>query len=92
MLHGELDSPAHQILRQFVANRVLAFFAYFFKTFLVIMYHRQQNKCYPQMCLLSISKLNSILAVANLLAHNNKSQICYCGQISLQSAVLFLTI
>ena len=35
---------------------------------------------------LSISKQHSILAVANLLAHNNKSQICYCGQISLQSA------
>ena len=35
---------------------------------------------------LPISKLHSILAVANLLAHNNKSQICYCGQISLQSA------
>ena len=29
-----------------------------------------------------ISKLHSILAVANLLAHNNISQICYCGQIS----------
>ena len=27
---------------------------------------------------LAISKLHSILAVANLLAHNNKSQICYC--------------
>ena len=26
------------------------------------------------------------LAVANLLAHKNKSQICYCDQISLQSA------
>ena len=24
--------------------------------------------------------------IANLLAHNNISQICYCGQISLQSA------
>ena len=34
---------------------------------------------------MSISKLNSILAAANLLAHNNISQICYCGQISLQS-------
>ena len=40
-------------------------------------YHRQQNKSYP-----------SILAVANLLAHNNISQICYCGQISLQSAAV----
>ena len=30
-----------------------------------------------------ISKLHSILAVAKLLAHNNISQIFYCGQISL---------
>ena len=37
---------------------------------------------------LPISKLYSILAVANLLAHNNVSQICYCGQISLQSAAV----
>ena len=35
-----------------------------------------------------ISKLHSILAIANLLAHNNKSQICYCGQISLQNAAV----
>ena len=35
-----------------------------------------------------IPKLHSILAVVNLLAHNNKSQICYCGQISLQSAAV----
>ena len=41
---------------------------------------------------LPISKLHSILAVANLLDHNNKSHICYCGQISLQSAAVFLTI
>ena len=40
---------------------------------------------------LPISKLRSILAVGNLLAHNNKSQTCYCGQISLQSAAVFLT-
>ena len=50
----------------------------------------------PKGVYLSISKLHSILAVANLLAHNNKSQICYCGQISLQSAAVltavFLTI
>ena len=31
---------------------------------------------------------HSILAVANLLAHNNISQICYCDQISLQSAAV----
>ena len=37
---------------------------------------------------LPISKIHSILAVANLLAHNNISQICYCGQISLQSAAV----
>ena len=35
---------------------------------------------------LPISKLHSILSVANLLARNNISQNCYCGQISLQSA------
>ena len=40
----------------------------------------------PKGVYLPISKLHSILAVANSLAHNNKSQICYCGQISLQSA------
>ena len=53
------------------------------------MLHLQQNKWYPPKGLyLLISKL--ILAVANLLAHNNKSQICYCGQISLQSAAVIL--
>ena len=50
--------------------------------------HRQQNKCYPKGVYWPISKLHSILAVANLLAHNNISQICYCGQISLQSAAV----
>ena len=44
---------------------------------LLIPYHRQQNKWYLQR--FAISKLHSILAVANLLAHNNKSQICYCS-------------
>ena len=33
---------------------------------------------------LPIFKLSSILAMANLLAHNNISQICYCSQDSLQ--------
>ena len=41
----------------------------------------------PKGVYLAISKLHSIL-----LAHNNISQICYCGQISLQSPVVFLTI
>ena len=45
----------------------------------------------PDGVYLPISKLHSILAVANLLAHNNKSQICYCGQISLQSAAVNCT-
>ena len=37
---------------------------------------------------LPISKQHSILIVASLLAHNNISQICYCSQISLQSAAV----
>ena len=45
----------------------------------ISVYHRQQNKCYPQ---------RRFEGEANLLAHNNKSQICYCGQISLQSAAV----
>ena len=53
------------------------------------MYHQQQNKWYPKGVCLPIPKLHSILAAANLLAHNNISQICYCGQISLQSALVF---
>ena len=42
----------------------------------------------PKGVYLPILKLHSILAVANLLAHNNISQICYCGQICLQSAAV----
>ena len=42
----------------------------------------------PKDVFLPFSKLHLILAVANLLAHNNISQICYCGQISLQSAAV----
>ena len=42
----------------------------------------------PKGVYLPISKLHSILAVTNLLAHNNISQICYCGQISLQSTAV----
>ena len=38
----------------------------------------------PKGVYLPISKLRSILAVANLLAHNNKNQICYCSQILLE--------
>ena len=59
------------------------------------MYHRQQNKCYPQRCLLAHFEATlDFSRIANLLAHNNISQICYCGQISLQSAAVncsFLT-
>ena len=39
----------------------------------------------PKGVYLPISKLHSISAEANLLAHNNISQICYCSQFSLQS-------
>ena len=42
----------------------------------------------PKGASLPISKLHSILAITNLLAHNNISQICYWGQISLQSAAI----
>ena len=42
----------------------------------------------PNGVYLPILKVHSILAVVNLLAHNNISQICYCGQISLQSAAV----
>ena len=42
----------------------------------------------PKGVYLPISKIRLILAVANLLAHNNISQICYCGQISIQSAAV----
>ena len=38
-----------------------------------------------------LTKQHTILAAANLLAHNNKSQICHCGQISLQSAAVKCT-
>ena len=54
----------------------------------IIQHHHQQNKCYPQRCLLANLKVHSILAVANLIAHNNMNQICYCGQILLQSAAV----
>ena len=42
----------------------------------------------PKCVYLPISKLHSISSAANLLAHNNINQICYCGQISLQSAAI----
>ena len=42
----------------------------------------------PKGVYLPISKLHSILVIVNLLAHNNISQICYCGQTSLQSAAV----
>ena len=48
----------------------------------------------PTLFTCPFSKLHSILAVTNLFSHNNISQICYCDQISLQSAAVncsFLT-
>ena len=42
----------------------------------------------PKGVYLPISKQDSILTEENLLAHNNISQICYCGQISLQSGAV----
>ena len=46
-----------------------------------LMYHQQQSKWYPKDVYLSISKLNSILAVSNLLAHDNL-WLCYYGQVN----------
>ena len=56
-----------------------------FQGHIQIMYHRQKNKFYPQSCLLAHFEATLDLTVANLLAHNNLCQICYCGQIYLQS-------
>ena len=42
----------------------------------------------PRRCLLAHFEATLDFNLANLLAHNNKSQICYCGQISLQSAAV----
>ena len=48
------------------------------------MYYRQQKSA-PKGFYLPILKLHSVLAVANLIALNNISQICNCCQISSQS-------
>ena len=53
-----------------------------------MVYHQQQNKIYPQRCSLAHFTATLDIAVANLVAHNNISQICYFGQISLQSAAV----
>ena len=53
-----------------------------------LMYHQQQNNVSLKDVYLSYSKLYSVLAVANLLAHNNTNQICYCSQFSLQSGAV----
>ena len=44
----------------------------------ITVYHRQQNKWYPQI----------ILTVVNLLAHNNTNQIYYHSQNSLEIAAV----
>ena len=45
----------------------------------------------PKGVYLPISKMHSILAVANLLAHNNKSQICFVNAVKFHYRVLQLT-
>ena len=42
----------------------------------------------PQRCLFADFEATLDFSVANLLAHNNISQICNCGQISFQSAAV----
>ena len=46
-----------------------------------LMYHQQQNKWYPKGFHLLISKLHSILALLNLLGHNNIT-ISYYVQVN----------
>ena len=55
------------------------------------MYHRLQNKCYPKGVYLPISKLNSILPVANLLAHNKHKSNLLLRYNSLQGAAVNCT-
>ena len=52
------------------------------------MYHRQQNKCYPQSCVLAHFEATLDFSRSEFTSHNNISQICYCGQISFQSAAV----
>ena len=75
----------------YVKNHNFALFLYFHPIFCSEGTIASKINGTPKGVYLPISKLHSILIVANLLAHNNKSQICYCGQISLQSATVFLT-
>ena len=52
-------------------------------------YHQQQNKWYPQRFYVPISKLDSILAIPNLLVHNNltKSYDVQVNSLRLKSSV-----
>ena len=55
-----------------------------------MMYHQQQNKWYPIGVDLHISKLHSILAVTNLLVHNNKT-ISY-GQVNTFGGAIYFAV
>ena len=44
------------------------------------MYHQQQNNWYPKKVYLPISKFHWILAVANLLAHNNLIMLLWASK------------
>ena len=50
--------------------------------------HDQQNKCNPQRCLLAHFEATLDFSRSEFTAHNNISQICYYGQISLQSGAV----
>ena len=68
--------------------------AYLTDTFQSTMRHNQGTvaskiNVTPKCVYLPILKQHSILAVVNLLAHNNINQICYCGQISLECWLQF---
>ena len=49
-------------------------------------YYCQQNILYPYMRLLVDFKFTLNFSVVNLLAHNNRSQVCFCVLCLLQSA------
>ena len=46
------------------------------------MYHHQQNKWYPPKVLLAHFEATPILAVANLLVHNNKHKLSWASKFA----------
>ena len=81
-----LNYDIYQLLQ--IVNQHLFGLKFLFCRFLVLCNIASKINVTPKGVYLLISKLHSIFAAANLLVHDNISQICYCGQISLQSAAV----